>query len=251
MSNCQVGDRICCLLGGGGYAEFVKVHAEHVMPIPSDLDFYEAAAIPEVFLTAYQAIFKIARLEKEEKILIHAGASGVGTAAIQLAKSVGAEVFITASKPKHSLCLKLGADHAIDYKSQQFDEEILEITKGKGVDVLIDFMAASYINQNLNVLALDGRMVLLALMGGIKAKEINMAQILAKRLQITGSTLRSRIDAYKSNLIAGFKRDFLSEFETGKLKPIIDSIIPWTKVVEAHKKMDANLNAGKIILKVK
>jgi len=244
----KIGDKVCCLLGGGGYASLVKVDARHAMPIVGNLSINEAVAIPEVFLTAYQALFTLANLKADDKVLIHAGASGVGTAAIQLAKLIGAEVYVTASAPKHELCYALGAKHAIDYKTQTFDEEIQKLTNNKGVNVIIDFMGASYLNKNLDALAPDGKLVLLALMGGALANNINIGKILMKRIQIMGSTLRARSADYKAELIAGFTTAFLSKFATGELKPIIDSKMSWHNVVEAHKRMDANLNAGKIVL---
>lgn len=251
VSQWKVGDRVCGLLSGGGYAEYVVIHESIALPIPPNLTFEEAAAIPEVFLTAFQALFLLADLQNNEKILIHAGASGVGTAAIQLAKAKQAEIFITASKGKHQACLGLGAHHAIDYKRDNFETVISEKTAGLGVDVIIDFLAAPYFQQNINIMATDGRMVMLALMGGWEVKEINLLNILRKRIHIKGSTLRARSLEYKIALVKGFKNEFWNDFGTGAIHPVIDSVIDWTMVSEAHRYMEANKNTGKIVLRIK
>jgi len=212
---------------------------------------YEAAAgIPEVFLTAFQAINWIGQLKKGERILIHAGASGVGTAAIQIAKVIGAEIFVTASKGKHETCLNLGAAKAIDYKEENFQEQVLAFTDDKGVDMIIDFIAAPYFQQNINSLNFDGRMVMLALMGGFKLTELNMLPILFKRIKIQGSTLRARTLDYKARLTKDLYDFAWHRFESGEFKPVIDSVYDWTEVADAHRYMEANKNIGKIILKI-
>lgn len=246
----KVGDKVCGLLAGGGYAEYATIHESIALPIPSNLSFEEAAGIPEVFLTAFQAICWIGKLQKGESILIHAGASGVGTAAIQIAKALGATVYVTASKGKHETCLKLGASQAIDYKSENFEERISEITEGKGVDMIIDFIAAPYLQKNINSLNFDGRLVILALMGGIKVEQLNMLNILFKRIQISGSTLRARSIDYKEKLSKDLYNFAWAAFEKGNFRPIIDSVYDWTKVADAHRYMEANKNIGKIILRV-
>lgn len=246
----KVGDKICGLIAGGGYAEYAVIPASQVLPIPANLSFEEAAGIPEVFLTAFQAINWIGNLQKGESILIHAGASGVGTAAIQIAKAIGANVYVTASKGKHETCLELGAAKAIDYKAQNFQEEILTYTSGKGVDMLIDFIAAPYFQQNINSMNFDGRIVILALMGGLTAPEVNMLPILFKRIRIQGSTLRARTLDYKARLTKDLYDFAWKRFETGEFKPVIDSVYDWTEVVAAHEYMEANKNIGKIILRV-
>ncbi|MEM9918390.1 MAG: NAD(P)H-quinone oxidoreductase [Bacteroidota bacterium] len=245
-----MGDRVCALLSGGGYAEYVVLHEGLALPVPDGLDMEAAAAIPEVFLTAFQALYWLAGLQKGETVLIHAGASGVGTAAIQLARKIGAEVFATASAAKHATCLNLGASVAIDYKTVDFKEVILEKTKGKGVDVVLDFVAASYLQRNLDCLAIDGRMVMLALMGGAKVDNLNLLPILRKRLRIQGSTLRARSVAYKLQLVQEFADVCWDDFAAKQLKPVIDLVCDWKEVVQAHERMEANLNQGKIVLKV-
>lgn len=247
----QIGDRVCGLLAGGGYAEFVSIHEELVLAIPDNLSYNEAAALPEVFLTAFQSVKWIANLQKGETVLIHAGASGVGTAAIQLAQLFDAkQIIVTASKGKHETCLQLGAHHAIDYKRESFAEKVMEITDGKGANVVIDFLMAAYFQKNLDALAMDGRMVMLATMGGIKVPEVNLLNMLRKRLQITGSTLRSRELSYKIELTNAFKEQVWSHFLTGKLKPVIDAVFDWKDVQLAHQKMERNENVGKIVLEV-
>ena len=246
----KVGDRVMALLAGGGYAEYACIHEEMAMRIPENLSYSEAAAIPEVFLTAYQALFWLAELQDHERVLIHAGASGVGTAAIQLAKSKHAEVYVTASKPKHSTCLELGAKQAIDYKTEDFSERISNFTQSQGVHVVIDFLAASYLSKNIDSLAVDGRLVFLALMGGSKASEVNLGKVLRKRLKLMGSTLRARSLAYKIKLSKEFYAFAKDRFESGELNPIIDSILPWDEVQKAHIRMEASQNIGKIVLLV-
>ena len=222
-----------------------------MISIPNVFDFEKAAAIPEVFLTAFQALFYLSKLQKGESILIHAGASGVGTAAIQLAKSLGAkQIIVTASAGKHQICQDLGADVTIDYKTQNFEEVVAKITEGKGVDVIIDFLAAPYFQKNINSLNFDGRMVMLALMGGWKVEELILANILRKRLHIMGSTLRARTIEYKIGLINDFSDYALKRFTKGELQPVIDSIFDWSDVADAHRLMESNKNSGKIILKV-
>lgn len=248
----HVGDEVMALLAGGGYAEFAVVDQGSVMRVPKGLNFVEAAGIPEVFLTAYQAMFLLGDLDEGETILIHAGASGVGTAAIQLAKSIGATVIVTAgSYEKIDFCKKLGADHGINYrKDRDFDRLVKLYTNNKGTDVIIDFIGADYMESNINAAALDGRIVMLALMGGARAKEVNLGKILMKRIKFMGSTLRARSEAYKTDLVDQFQTDFLKSFEQKQLKPIVDSVYPWNKTEEAHQRMEQNLNMGKIVIEV-
>lgn len=246
----SVGDRIFGLLNGGGYAEFAVIHEDMAMPVPPGMSLREAAGIPEVFLTAFQALHWIGKLQAGETALIHAGASGVGTAALQLIQLAKATSIVTASAGKHPICYELGASKAIDYRTEDFAEVVKDITEGKGVDVIVDFIAANYFNQNLQSLALDGRMIMLALMGGIKVPEVNLALILGKRLQITGSTLRSRSLDYKIRLTQAFHQYAGEHLASGKLRPIIDSVYPWEQVREAHEYMEANKNQGKILLQV-
>lgn len=247
----QKGDRVFGLIAGGGYAEKAVIHQHMAMKIPQGFSYEEAAAIPEVFLTAYQAIFWLANLQKDETILIHAGASGVGTAAIQLAKSLGATVFVTASQPKHEICLKLGADFAFDYRTGPFENWILAHSENESVNVIIDFIGGSYLNQNLNCLARDGRLVQLATMEAKKIQDFDLRKILMKRLTIKGSTLRSRSLKYQIRLTQDLYNFAYEKFKNRILVPVIDKVFDWQEVQEAHRYMEANKNAGKIVLRVK
>lgn len=246
----QPGIRVCALLSGGGYAEYVVIDEAMAIAIPNGWSFEQAAAMPEVFLTAFQALDWLAGLGEGEHLLIHAGASGVGTAAIQIARAKGARVWVTASSGKHEACLSLGAERTIDYRSEQFEEVIATETQGKGVDVVLDFLAASYFQGNLNSLAMDGRMVMLALMGGVKADDLNLGNILRKRLHIMGSTLRSRTPEYKAALTNDFCEFALPLFESGSMMPVVDSVWDWKEVAAAHTYMESNKNTGKIVLSV-
>ena len=243
------GDRVFALLAGGGYAEYVKVNKDILMPIPPNLSYEEAAGVAEAYLTAWQSVVWLARLEKAESILIHAGASGVGTAAIQLAKNIGAEIWVTASEGKHGLCKALGADTCIDYRVQDFADTILQ-KNNEGIQVVIDFIGAPYFADNVKVLSMDGRMVMLGFMGGTKMDDFDLRPFLFKRSKIMGSTLRARSLDYKVKLTKDFSKNALPLFENGILKPVIDSVFDWHEVQKAHTYMEANKNRGKVILKI-
>lgn len=243
-------DKVFGLIPGGGYAEYAAINEMMANPIPNNLNFEEAAAIAEVFLTAYQALYRHAKLMKGESILIHAGASGVGTAAIQIAKDIGAQVYVTASKEKHDICFKLGANIAIDYRLVNFAEKISELTNGLGVNVILDFISGPYFMQNLNSLSMDGRLILLATLGGTKFQDADIRAILAKRLTIIGSTLRSRTRDYQIKLNEEFINFALEKFEKRILKPVVDKVFDWKDVIEAHRYMEENKNTGKIVLKI-
>jgi putative PIG3 family NAD(P)H quinone oxidoreductase len=245
-----IGDAVFGLLPGGGYAQYAVIHEDMAILIPEGISMEQAAAIPEVFLTAFQALRWLANLQAGETILIHAGASGVGTAAIQLAKQIGAEILVTASEAKHALCKELGATHIIDYNKKSFNKVVADVTNSRGVDVIIDFIAADYFTQNIDSLAMDGRLVLLATLSGGKVNEFDLRKILTKRLSIIGSTLRSRSLEYQIKLTKEFTSFVLPRFKDGKLKPVIDSIMDWTQVQEAHRLMESNKNAGKVVLKI-
>lgn len=250
VKNWKKGEKVFGLLPGGGYAEFAVINGKMANRVPSDLSYEKAAAIPEVFLTAYQALYWHSKLQKDEKILIHAGGSGVGTAAIQLAKLIGAEIYVTASKEKHKICYKLGADAAIDYKNENFEERIMQLTVGKGVNVIIDFVAGPYFMQNLKALTTDGRLILLATLGGTKFENADIRSILSKRLTIMGSTLRSRTEDYKIKLNEEFMQYSFDKFKRGIIKPVIDKVFDWKDVAKAHKYLEENKNIGKIVMKI-
>lgn len=246
----QVGDQVCGLLGGGGYAEYATIPEGMALPWPQGFDAEQVAAVPEVFLTAFQALRWLARLQEGERILVHAGASGVGTAAIQLARAMKAEVAATASAGKHDLCRKLGATLAIDYKTESFAERIAAHTEGHGVDVIIDFIGGPYFQHNLKALAVEGRLVILAFLGGVKPGEVNLGPILRKRLQIIGSTLRARDLDYKTRLSQDLQRFAWPLFEKGVMQPVVDRVYDWSQVADAHRYMESNQSQGKIVLKV-
>lgn len=246
----QVGDRVFGLLSGGGYAEYALIPARMAMKIPQGLSFMEAAAVPEVFLTAFQALIWLGGLEEGHTALIHAGGSGVGTAAIQLAKAVGAKVMVTASASKHEICLQLGASEAIDYKSEDFADRVQTLTSGQGADVILDFIGAPYFEQNIRSLSVDGKLIILAFMGGRTIENVDLSSLFRKRAQIKATTLRSRSLVYKIRLTRAFTDQFLPLFQTKALRPVIDSTFNWKDVQAAHRRMEENKNVGKIVLEI-
>ncbi len=244
------GDCVFGLLGGGGYAEYCTIHEEMAIPMPDYLSFEEAAAIPEVFLTAYQALMWLGELKEKETVLIHAGASGVGTAAIQIAKKIKkAQIAVTAgSKEKLELCRSLGSSLQVNYKEQDFSEMIRENFGKNSIDLIIDFVGSPYWEKNIDSLSMDGRLVFLSMLGGAKVKEMNLVPILRKRLTVRGSTLRNRSSEYKMKLTAEFWNNTRELFEKEQITPVISAIFDWQDVEKAHKMMSDNKNAGKIIL---
>lgn len=244
------GDRVFGLLSGGGYSEYVTISEEMAIPIPDSLSFEEAAAIPEVFLTAYQTLFWIGKLERDETVLIHAGASGVGTAAIQLVQTIGATSIVTVgSVEKQKKCLELGAKYAFNYHEGPFASQVKNATHRQGVHLILDFIGAPYFEQNLDVLQVDGRLVLISVLGGNRCERITLSKILNKRLKVMGTTLRSRTDEYKIKLSKEFFSFALPLFQEQKLRPVIDKIFSITDVQAAHQYMEENKNVGKIILR--
>lgn len=243
----QIGQRVMALVGGGGYAQKAVVRAEHIMPVPDRFSFEEAAAIPEAFLTAYSNMVEIGGLQSGERVLIHAGASGVGLAAIQIAKVIGATVIVTASAGKHDVTAEAGADMAIDYKTQNFADEILK--QYDGVQLVVDMVGAPYWDDNVRVLEKWGRIVFIGLQGGAVA-QVNLGAIMGKRLTVSGSTLRNRTDERKSSLIRNFTAWAAPYFDAGHLKPNIWKVMPLDAVEEAHNLMRSNQNAGKIVLTI-
>jgi putative PIG3 family NAD(P)H quinone oxidoreductase len=247
----HVGQKVFALLAGGGYAQYACIPESLLMPIPDNLTFVEAAAIAEVFLTAYQALFWLGKLNKGETLLIHAGAGGVGTAAIQIAKQINANIIVTTSSlEKINACKNLGAHYGINYKEHDFSDAARVITNNQGVDIIIDSIGAPYLKQNLSALREDGRLVMLALQGGSKVTELTIASIIGKRLTLLGSTLRNRSLDYKARLTDEFTRTFLPLFESGELKPVIAQVFDWREVQKAHELLESNTTVGKVILKV-
>jgi len=242
------GDRVFGLVGSGGYAEKAVIDARMAMPIPSGWSFAQAAAVPEVFFTAQETLFTLGGLQEGETVLIHAAASGVGTAGIQMARETGARIFVTAgSAEKIQRCIELGATSWCNYKAQDFAEWVKEVTKGQGVYVIEDFIGAAYWERNLRSLKTGGRLVLVGLMGGVKI-EANLGLLMTKRLQIFGSVLRSRPLADKIAITRSFRSKWLPLLAAGRIKPIVDRVFPLAQVADAHRYMEENRNFGKIIL---
>jgi tumor protein p53-inducible protein 3 len=244
------GDRVFGLLPGGGYAEYALIHHKMALPMPPRMTFAEAAAIPEVFLTAFQTLYWFGSLEPGLHVLVHAGASGVGTAAIQRAKEAGAHAYVTASAGKLDFCREVGADVAIDYRSEDWADRVLDVTGGLGADIIVDFIGAPYFEQNLECLALDGRLVMLATLGGTRVPDFNLRSLFKKRAQVFATTLRSRSLDYQILLNEDFAAYALPMFLDRRLKPVIDRVYDWADAAEAHRRMEANLNTGKIVLTV-
>lgn len=247
----KVGDQVCALLPGGGYAQKVVIPAGMAMAIPNGFSFEEAAAIPEVFLTAYLNLFVLGGLTADEYVLIHAAASGVGTAAIQLAKDVGAIPIATAgSDQKLDVCKSLGAKLCINYKEEDFADKVLEFTGDHGAQVILDPIGASYWERNFRCIRSDGRWVLIGGLGGTKIDQLNIMAFMAKRIKLVFSTLRSRSSADKIALTKQFVSFSQDKFASGKLRPVLDKVFDWSEVMAAHEYMESNQNIGKIVLKV-
>jgi NADPH:quinone reductase-like Zn-dependent oxidoreductase len=245
------GDRVCALLPGAGYAELVAIPSGLAMRIPENLSFEQAAAIPEVFLTAYQNLFNVAHLAPGQTVLVHAGASGVGTAAIQLIRESGGSSLVTAgSTEKIARCVALGARAGWNYKDGPFAPWVAEQTGGRGVDILLDFVGAPYFEQNLEALAVDGTMVVIGTLGGADVGKFSLRTLMSKRLQISGAGLRSMDTARKIRLTGHFASFALPRFADGRLAPIVDSVFDWHEVGDAHLRMESNANVGKIVLRV-
>lgn len=250
VSGIEVGDKVCALLTGGGYAERVAVPAGQVLPIPDGLNFEQAAAIPEVFATAYLNLYMEAHLVPGERVLLHAGASGVGTAAIQLCSAFGNSSFVTVgNQEKIDRCVKLGASAGAIRGDEGFKEAVMNWTDGDGVDVILDPVGASYLADNLSCLAIDGRLALIGLMGGIETS-INLAHLLRKRLRVKGSTLRAQSIAAKTKIMDELKVTVWPLFENGKIQPVIDTVIPVEEAERAHDLVAGNKTIGKVILAI-
>ena len=250
VDSLKEGDSVFGLLGGGGYASRTITHHRMAVKIPAGWDFVQAAATPEVYLTAYDALFNRGNLQMGESVLIHAAGSGVGTAAVQLAHQAGAFVFGTAgSAEKLAGATDLGMNVGINYHEQDFAEVIKEVTSGAGVDVLIDFIGAPYWDKNIASLAVLGRLVEVGLMGGTKM-EVDLRPLMAKRLQVCGTGLRGRTLGEKLEVTSQFRRHVLPHLASGSMKPIVDRTFPLEEVAEAHKYMETNANFGKIVLTI-
>ena len=244
----NIGDRVCALVAGGGYAELCVAPVGQCLPIPSGLSDIEAASLPETFFTVWSNVFERARLLAGETLLIQGGSSGIGVTAIQIAKALGATVLVTAgSDEKCAACLTLGADHAINYKTTDFAEEVKKRTNGQGVNVILDMVAGSYVAREVECLAEDGRLVIIAVQGGIKA-EINAGLVLRRRLTITGSTLRPRSLEFKTAIAKALKANVWPLIASGVVKPVIHSTFAAGDAAKAHALMESNRHIGKIVL---
>lgn len=250
IGDLAIGDRVMALLAGGGYATETVVPSVCVMRTPQNFTDLEAAAIPEVFITAFLNLFLIGGLESDATVLVHGGSGGVGTAALQLAKHAGARVFVTAgSEDRCSACLELGADAAFNYREVDFLNATLDATGGHGVNVVLDCIGGEYFDRHLDVLALYGRLVVIGLQGGAHA-EIDLTRLMRKRLTITGSTLRARPVDEKGRIIEAFVRRFGPELVTGAIRPIVDRVLPLENVSEAHRLLAAGEIFGKLVLEM-
>ncbi len=244
----KVGDRVCALVAGGGYAELCVAPVGQCLSVPAGLTDIEAASLPETFFTVWSNVFERAYLSKGETLLIQGGSSGIGVTAIQIAKALGATVIVTAgSDEKCAACLALGADHAINYKTADFAEEVKKLTNGKGVNVILDMVAGSYVAREIECMAEDGRLVIIAVQGGIKA-EFNAGLVLRKRLTITGSTLRPRSLEFKTAIAKALREEVWPLLESGAIKPVIHSTFAAGDAAKAHTLMESNQHIGKIVL---
>ena len=244
----KVGDRVCALVAGGGYAEFCVAPVGQCLPSPAKLSDIEAASLPETFFTVWSNVFDRGRLQPGETLLIQGGSSGIGVTAIQMAKAHGATVIVTVgSEEKAAACKALGADHAINYKTHDFVEEVKQITAKAGVNVILDMVAGSYLERELRCLAPDGRLVMIAVQGGTDAKA-DAGLILRNRLTVTGSTLRPRPVEFKSAIAAALRRTVWPWLERGTVKPVIHEVFPAAEAARAHALMETNAHIGKLVL---
>ena len=247
-SGFAIGDRVCALVAGGGYAEYCVAPVGQCLPSPVNLSDIEAASLPETFFTVWSNVFDRARLQPGETVLVQGGSSGIGVTAIQLAKAWGATVIVTVgSADKATACLALGADHAIDYKARDFAAEVLRLTGGAGVNVILDMVAGDYIARELTCLAEDGRLVVIAVQGGVDAR-IDAGLVLRRRLTITGSTLRPRPIAFKTAIAVSLRKTVWPWLAAGRVKPVIHQVFAAAQAAEAHTLMESNRHIGKLVL---
>ena len=243
-----VGQRVCALVAGGGYAQYCVAPVAQCLPVPEGLDDVQAASLPETFFTVWSNVFDRARLQAGETLLIQGGSSGIGVTAIQLAKAAGARVIVTVGNAeKAQACLDLGADHAIVYKTQDFVEQVNALTDGQGVDVILDMVAGDYVAREINCLRADGRLVIIAVQGGVEAS-LNAGLVLRKRLTVTGSTLRPRPVAFKAAIAQALKAKVWPWLASAQVKPVIHTALPAAQAAEAHALMESNTHIGKIVL---
>ena len=246
----RIGDMVCALTPGGGYAQYCVTPAAHCLPIPKGMSAVQAAGLPETLFTVWSNVFDRGRLGAGESLLVHGGASGIGTTAVQLAAALGHRVYATAgSDERVQAILRLGATQAFNYRTQDFVEEVLKATDKRGVDVILDMVAGDYVGRNLKVLADDGRCVMIAMLGGAKA-EINAWEMMRRRLTLSGSTLRPRTDEYKAGLAVELRRRVWPLLESGRMAPVVHATFPLENADQAHTMLDSGVHIGKIILTV-
>jgi NADPH2:quinone reductase len=244
------GDKVMSLVAGGGYAQYAIAQDAQAMAVPPNLSMLEAGAIPETLMTVWHNVFERGALKPGETLLVHGGSSGIGTMAIQLAKAFGSKVIVTVgSKEKADACIKLGADRAINYKTEDFVAEVKAATKGVGVHVILDMVGGDYVERNYDAAAVEGRVVQIALLGGPKAT-VNFAKLMVKRLHHTGSTLRPRSNADKAAMVSAIEAKVMPLLRDGRVKPLMDSTFPLEKAADAHRRMETSEHIGKIVLSV-
>jgi NADPH2:quinone reductase len=244
----RVGDRVCALVSGGGYAELCIAPMGQCLPVPAGLTDIEAASLPETFFTVWSNVFERGRLQRGETLLVQGGSSGIGVTAIQLAKAMGATVIVTAGNDaKCAACIDLGADHAINYRTQDFQAEVMRLTDGRGADVILDMVAGDYIAKEMGCLAEDGRLVIIAVQGGVQC-EVNAGVLMRKRLTITGSTLRARPVAFKASIAKACLAHVWPLLASGLIKPVVHSTFGPGEAAQAHALMESNAHIGKIVL---
>ncbi len=244
----RVGDQVCALLAGGGYAERVAVPAGQLLPVPAGIDLVTAAALPEAACTVWSNVVQVARLGSGETFLVHGGSGGIGTMAVQVASRLGARVLCTVgSAAKAARCRELGADVVVDYRTEDFVVRVRQVTDDRGVDVILDIMGAAYLARNVEALAVDGRLVVIGLQGG-RSAELDLGTLLAKRCSVHATALRSRPHEQKAAIVAGVRAEVWPLIETGAIRPVIDRVLPLSEAAEAHRAVEAGGHVGKIVL---
>ncbi|WP_406349057.1 NAD(P)H-quinone oxidoreductase [Streptomyces sp. NBC_01597] len=250
VSGWSVGDEVCALLAGGGYAEKVAIPAGQLLPVPQGVDLKQAAALPEVVCTVWSNVFMVAHLRPGETLLVHGGSSGIGTMAIQLAKAVGAKVAVTAgTKEKLERCAELGADILINYREQDFVAEVKKATGGAGADVILDNMGAKYLDRNVQTLAVNGRLAVIGLQGGVKG-ELNLGALLSKRAAVSATSLRARPLSEKASIVAAVREHVWPLLEGGHVRPVVDRELPMSDAAAAHRVVEESGHVGKVLLVV-
>ena len=248
VSDPAVGDEVCALLTGGGYAEYCVAPAPQCLPIPAGVSLIDAAALPEVYATVWTNVIDRGRLQEGEALLVHGGSSGIGTAAIQLARLFGARIFATAGTPaKCATCVGLGAERAIDYRAEDFVAVLSQATGGRGVDLILDMVGGAYLQRNVASLAVEGRLVIIALMEGAQA-ELDLARLMSRRLTVTGATLRARSVEQKAAIMRSLRARVWPRFASNELRPIVHASYPLADAAEAHRVMESSVHTGKLLL---